>query len=185
LRAELETLPLSDLLLELAERDPATYASIDRQNPRRVVRAVEVIRLTGRPFSEQRAQWEQAGGSPGPSGHEFGLQRSAADLQSRIDRRADLMFSRGLVAETEALLKRGLAENRTAMQALGYRQVAEHLRGERSLAETIALVKTRTRQFARRQMTWFRRQARLQWITVGPQDGPDAVAETIENGAYN
>ena len=68
------------------------------------------------------------------------------------------MFRRGLVAETEQLLKRGLAENKTAMQALGYRQVVEHLQGERSLEETIALVKIRTRQFAKRQMTWFRRQ---------------------------
>src|SRR5207245_1376851 len=80
--------------------------------------------------------------------------------------RVDDMFRRGLVAETEELLKRGLAQNRTASQALGYRQVMDYLRGERSLAETIELVKIRTRQFARRQMTWFRKQARLTWIEV-------------------
>ncbi|RXL34762.1 tRNA (adenosine(37)-N6)-dimethylallyltransferase MiaA, partial [Citrobacter sp. AAK_AS5] len=76
----------------------------------------------------------------------------------------DEMFRRGLVSETEQLLRRGLAENRTALQALGYRQVVEHLRGERSLAETSELVKIKTRHFAKRQMTWFRRQMNVEWI---------------------
>ena len=74
------------------------------------------------------------------------------------------MFKAGLIAETEALMKRGLEQNATAMQALGYRQVVEHLRGARSLPETIELVKIRTRQFAKRQLTWFRRQMRLEWL---------------------
>jgi tRNA dimethylallyltransferase len=76
------------------------------------------------------------------------------------------MFSLGLVAETERLLKRGFEKNPTAMQAIGYRQVVEHLRGERALPETIELVKIRTRQFAKRQMTWFRRQMNLNWICL-------------------
>ena len=89
------------------------------------------------------------------------------------------MFRRGLVAETEALLKRGLAQNPTALQALGYRQIVEHLRGERSLPETIALVKIRTRQFAKRQMTWFRRQLRLTWINLESQASAEAVVKMI------
>ena len=76
------------------------------------------------------------------------------------------MFRRGLVAETEFLLQHGLAQNRTAMQALGYRQVAEYLRGERSLPDSIELVKARTRRFAKRQMTWFRRQLPVSWIQL-------------------
>ena len=84
--------------------------------------------------------------------------RQPEDLHARINARVDAMFARGLVDETRELLKRGLAENKTAMQAIGYRQVVEHLRGERSLAETIELVKIRTRQFAKRQLTWFRAQ---------------------------
>ena len=83
------------------------------------------------------------------------------------------MFRDGLVAETEALLKSGLVENKTAMQALGYRQVVEHLRGERSLPETVELVKTRTRQFAKRQMTWFRRQIQLHWIDLHLKKTPE------------
>src|SRR2546422_6088070 len=89
------------------------------------------------------------------------------------------MFRRGLVAETEGLLKRGLGENRTAMQALGYRQVVEHLRGARSLPETIELVKIRTRQFAKRQLTWFKRQLNLQWIELTTSSEPGAVVEKI------
>ena len=140
LRALLEATPLPELLRELAQLDPVTYERIDRQNPRRVIRAVEVIRLTGKPFSEQRARWGgtpgAAGmsGSPGASPHQgestlgprppacfLGLRRSGSELRDRIDARVDDMFRRGLVAETEHLLKLGLADNKTALQALGYR----------------------------------------------------------------
>ena len=187
LRAELEATPLPELLRELAAGDPAGYETIDRQNPRRVVRAVEVIRLTSKPFSELKARWGERplepitnkaeGGRQKVEG--FGLSRQPEDLRRRIDARVDEMFRRGLVAETEQLLKRGLPENKTAMQALGYRQVVGHLRGERNLPETIELVKIRTRQFAKRQMTWFRRQMNLEWIEVGPADPPKSVAEKI------
>jgi tRNA dimethylallyltransferase len=185
LRAKLEAAPLAELLRELEQRDPAAFAAIDRQNPRRVIRAVEVIRLTGRPFSEQRAPWP--GSIPLRSLPDrdvqsppfFGIVRETKDLHQRINARVDLMFQRGLVDEVRALLGRGLAENRTALQAIGYRQVAEHLRGERPLAETVELVKIRTRQFAKRQMTWFRRQAPVNWLEVGHAESTDAVAGRI------
>ena len=197
LRAALRATPPAELLRELAERDPATFEKIDRLNLRRVIRAVEVIRLTGRPFSAQKARWSgtpggpsDALGSPGSPGASpdpgrplppsLGLTRSQSDLRHRINERVDGMFRRGLVAETEQLLKRGLADNKTAMQALGYRQVVEHLRGGRSLTETIELVKIRTRQFAKRQMTWFKRQLRLEWIELMPEDSPDVVATLVK-----
>ena len=179
LRAALEATPMPELLRELAERDPVTYERIDRQNPRRVVRAVEVVRLTGKPFSAQRAEWQPSTLNPQPSTCSIGLTRSAADLLQRIEARVDSMFRRGWVEETEQLLQRGLAQNKTAMQALGYRQIVEHLRGERSLAATIELVKTRTRQFAKRQMTWFRRQLQLTWVNLEPQGDADAAAKAI------
>jgi tRNA dimethylallyltransferase len=179
LRAELETRPLADLLRELAERDPETYQTIDRQNPRRVVRAVEVLRLTGKPFSQQRAAWQNAPEGAGQTMNFFGLTRSTADLQQRIAARVDEMFHRGLVAESKRLLELGLAQNRTAMQALGYRQVIEHLHGQRDLAETIELVKIRTRQFAKRQMTWFRKHAHLKWIHLEPKTDAAAAAQAI------
>jgi tRNA dimethylallyltransferase len=181
LRAELETTPLNQLLRELAQRDPVTFARIDRQNPRRVIRALAVIRLTGQPYSAQRADWQPAAQRPQPRSGFFGLDRGADDLRHRIDARVDALFARGLVEETRQLLEHGLADNRTALQAIGYRQVVEHLRGERGLSETIALVKTRTRQFAKRQLTWFRRQAPLTWLTVAPLERPEVTAQRIRD----
>jgi tRNA dimethylallyltransferase len=192
LRAELEATPLEKLLEELRERDPAAYEKIDRKNPRRVIRAVEVIRLTGQPFSEQRSRWGETPGEPGVGSSRrddrtarravptktnfYCFMRTPADLHARINARVDAMFARGLVDETRELLKRGLEQNKTAMQAIGYRQVVEHLRGECPLAETIELVKVRTRQFAKRQLTWFRAQKNLEWIELKPD-------ESLENPA--
>lgn len=188
LRAELEVTLLDDLLRELDQRDPAMFAKIDRKNPRRVIRAVEVLRLTGKPFSQQRAKWN-VGGTSSTSSQDakdnvevvppqvFGLTRSSADLHLRINARVDQMFAAGLIEETRQLLLHGLEQNKTAMQAIGYRQVVEHLRGERPLAETIELVKIKTRQFAKRQMTWFRKQASVNWLELSAADAvPEIVA---------
>jgi tRNA dimethylallyltransferase len=179
LRAALGTTPLPELLRELAERDPVTYERIDRQNPRRVIRALEVIRLTGRPFSEQRAPWDRRLPSAGRRCLLLGLQRAAGDLRRRVDGRVQEMFRRGLVAETQRLLQEGLGQNPAAMQALGYRQVAEYLGGRRSLEDTVELVKIRTRQFAKRQMTWFRRQMQLRWIELEGDPGTEGVVEQV------
>ena len=176
-RAELEAAPLSELLAELEQRDPLTYARIDRQNPRRVIRAVEVIRLTGKPFSAQRANWNPEVRSQ-KSEVIFCFSREPADLRARIETRVDTMFAAGLVDETRALLSLGLQQNRNAMQALGYRQVVAQLAGERGLAETIALVKTKTWQFARRQGTWFRSQLSVERVPLAA----DADATSVARG---
>jgi tRNA dimethylallyltransferase len=153
LRAQLEQLPLDVLLKELQKADPETFERIDQKNPRRVIRAIEVIRLTGKPFSKQRAR------RPAKPAPFFVLQRDRADLHRRIDQRVDQMFARGLIEETKRA-----ANNPAARVALGYRQVIEHLEGRRNLTETIALVKLRTRQYAKRQLTWFRHQAEAEWV---------------------
>ena len=184
IRAELEAAPLSELLIELEAKDPATFAVIDRCNPRRVVRALEVIRLTGKPFSEQRAAWNEEKTKRQASFPPiFGLRRSADDLRRRIERRVDGMFAEGLVAETRGLLARGLEGNRTAMQALGYRQVVEHLRGETGPRQAVELVKLKTWQFARRQMTWFRNQLPVHWLDIAPEESAGRIAERIIAGA--
>ena len=179
LRAELEAASFEALLRELRERDPAAYEKIDKQNPRRVIRAVEVIRLTGKKFSEQRAEWKAESGKRQAEKF-FCITRTAEDLHARINARVDAMFARGLVDETRALLTRGLEQNKTAMQAIGYRQVVEHLRGERDLAETIELVKSRTRQFAKRQLTWFRRQLDPEWIELKPDESPEKILPRLK-----
>ena len=171
LRAELETLSTEVLLDELARRDWETFDAIDLRNRRRIVRAVEVIRITGRPFSSQRATWPER--APSMAGRAFGLRRPAPHLVDRIHRRVDRMFEAGLVKETLRLLERGLERNRVAMQAIGYRQVVEHLQGVRGYRDTVELVKARTRQFAKRQRTWFEGQMDLEWWEV-PSD-PDAA----------
>lgn len=193
LRAELEAASFEALLNELHERDPAAYEQIDKQNPRRVIRAVEVIRLTGKPFSAQRARWGETLGEPqnessGSRGRSplrmYCFTRSSPDLHARINARVDAMFTRGLIEETRALLSHGLAENKTAMQAIGYRQVVEYLRDGRSLTETIELVKSRTRQFAKRQLTWFRRHGNMEWIELKPDESPEKCARKICETIY-
>ncbi len=177
LRAELEARPLPELLDELARHDAVTFDEIDVQNRRRVVRAVEVIRLTGRPFSQMRAAWPER--APSLAGRSFGLERPRPELVRRIDRRVDTMFAQGLIEETRRLLPAGLAGNRIALQAIGYRQVLEHLQGERGRRETIEWVKVRTRQFAKRQSTWFRGQLDLDWLELGTEELPATIAERI------
>lgn len=179
LRAELEALPLPVLLDELARRDWATFDEIDVQNRRRVVRAVEVIRLTGKPFSQQRARWSDR--APTMSGRCFALERDRMDEIRRIDQRVERMFEAGLVEETRALLDRGLRGNRTAMQAIGYRQVVDHLEGRCRRQEAVEWVKIRTRQFAKRQKTWFRGQLDLRWIGVGPAESTEETADRIDS----
>jgi tRNA dimethylallyltransferase len=174
LREAIESTPLPELLDELARRDPVAFDEIDLENRRRVVRAVEVIRLTGRPFSQQRARWPERGQAL--AGRSFGLLRDRDDLRRRIHRRVDAMFNAGLIDETKRLMGCGLEGNRTAMQAIGYRQVVEHLRGERSRLETIELVKQKTCQYAKRQMTWFRAQLDLEWIETNPESTPVEMA---------
>jgi len=177
LRAELESRAPAELLAELQRRDPEAFGRIDRNNPRRVVRALETVLLTGRPASEARSRWSRT-----PNMHEpfLGLVRASPELRMRIDARVDQMFAAGLIEEVVALRRRGLERNRAALQAIGYRQVMEHLEGVRSLADTIALVKQRTRQFAKRQLTWFRGQFDLEWVDVsGRADMPACVEEWL------
>jgi tRNA dimethylallyltransferase len=178
LRTELASLPLEGLLKELRAKDPGAYESIDRSNPRRVMRAIEVIRLTGKPFSMQKRIRKEA----------FpyfcaAIRRQRDDLQSRIDRRVEWMFEAGLVRETQDLIDEGLKENSTACQAIGYKQVLEHLEGIRDLDETIDLVELRTRQYAKRQRTWFERQLSVSWFDVSPEEDPSQTADRIR-GAW-
>ncbi|MFM8421468.1 MAG: tRNA (adenosine(37)-N6)-dimethylallyltransferase MiaA [Verrucomicrobiota bacterium] len=177
LRAELEATPLEALLDELASKDWETFDEIDVANRRRVVRAVEVIRLTGQPFSRQRARWPDR--AQALAGRGFGLARAREDLARRIERRVDAMFQAGLVDEVRSLVSRGLRGNRTAMQAIGYRQVVEHLDGLRGRLQTAEEVKVRTRQFARRQGTWFRGQLDLEWLELPADEPPAETAARI------
>lgn len=172
-RAAIESMDPEARLAELKATDPVMYERIDQQNPRRVVRAVEVIRMTGKPYSEQRPEWKNT-----VPANFFLIERERDDLRARIETRVDAMFAAGLVEET-CSLRAALEDNRVAQQALGYRQVIGHLQGEQDLPDTVTLVKSRTWQFARRQMTWFRRLQGAVCLSVSADEGADETARRI------
>jgi tRNA dimethylallyltransferase len=158
LRAEMETQPLADLQRRLAELDPEGVRNIDLQNPRRVIRALEVCILTGRPFSSFREQWS---GDP-TAGQGVILTLDREILNARIDRRAAAMFEAGVVEEVAQCGEL----SPTAGQVLGLQEIRGHLRGETSRDECIAALAQGTRRYAKRQMTWFRREPSLESIDL-------------------
>ena len=152
LRAELAATPLPALLARLQALDPAAAAAIDTKNPRRVLRAVEVCLITGKPFSSFRREWEAQ-----PLFHGVLLERSREELHGRIDRRTEAMFAEGAVEEVRAALATGEI-SATAQQVIGWREITALLRGELSREEAITAIRQATRRYAKRQLTWFRRE---------------------------
>jgi len=173
LRARLEAMPATELFAELQRLDPKAAATIDRHNPRRLVRALEVFHTTGQSIRDFQTQSNQS------TDLIFGLQRDRADLIRRIEQRIDEQMQAGWLDEVRQLMARGLEQNKIAMQAAGYRELVAHIRGQLSLPEAITLIKTRTRQLAKRQMTWFRREPGLQWLTVAADESPATTAQKI------
>jgi tRNA dimethylallyltransferase len=144
----------------LAERDPEAAAQILPENGRRIVRALEVIELTGRPFSASLPELEYADRRT----VQIGVDIDRDTLDRRIEERVEAMFAGGFVDEVRHLLDHGLAEGRTAPRAIGYREVVSHLRGELTEAQAKERTAQATRRFARRQDSWFRKDARIVWI---------------------
>jgi tRNA dimethylallyltransferase len=142
-----------------------------------LVRALEVYEKTAQPISHWQRQFDAA--RPAETCKVFVLDWPRDVLYGRIEARVEQMFAAGLVAEVKAVLAAGKAFGRTAGQALGYREVLEHLAGRRTLEETIELVKIRTRQFAKRQLTWFRSLSESRWIPLDDSLSPADVAERI------
>jgi tRNA dimethylallyltransferase len=173
LRAKLDDLADAEgdeeLHRRLAEVDPISAKRLHAKDRRRVIRALEVFEKTGRGITELQQQFEHA--RPAEECRVFMLDWPRERLVERTDRRVESMFDAGLLAEAEALLGHTFPPGRTAGQAVGYREVFEHLQGERGLDETIALVKLRTRQFAKRQMTWFRSLSEVRRISAASPKG--------------
>lgn len=146
----------------LAKLDPGAALAIDPQNLRRVIRALEVIEITGKPFTANLPREES---TRYPFSRQFGLVMDRDSLAQRIDERVEAMFEQGLVKETQDLLEAGIRNGRTAQLALGYAQVLKMIDGEFSEEEAREDTKRATRQYARRQETWFSRDRRIQWIS--------------------
>jgi tRNA dimethylallyltransferase len=145
----------------LAKLDPAAAAAIPKENVRRVVRALEVIELTGKPFT---ANLPKAGQSRYPDARQWGIVMERENLRERIDRRVETMWQKGFVAEVQTLIAAGITLGRTARAALGYAQIIAFLEGQISEAEAKEETKRATRQYARRQETWFSRDERITWL---------------------
>lgn len=156
----------------LGKLDPAAAAAIPKENVRRVVRALEVIEITGKPFT---ANLPRAGASYYPEAKQFGLVIERDNLKERIDRRVDLMWSEGFVGEVRALIEQGITTGKTAKAALGYNQIISFLEGRISEAEAKEETKRATRAYARRQETWFSRDARIKWLKGITKERLDSI----------
>ena len=149
---------------QLKAVDPAAAARLHPNDVRRVVRALEIYRITGRAQSEQAALDAQRGDGPF-SERVYALDWPREALYARIDRRVDEMLQSGLVDEVRRLMKNEAVFS-TAAQAIGYKEIAAALRGECALAEAVETLKRATRNYAKRQLTWFRRDARVRWVAA-------------------
>lgn len=160
LEAELESVGALEMHKRLAELDPVAASRIIPQNGRRSVRAIEIVTMTGKPFAaalpEVPIEWQ-------PS-LQIGLNGPREDLVKRLEVRVERMWQQGLVAEVETLIDRGLREAKTAKRAIGYAQALAQLDGEMTEHAAISDTVRLTQKYARRQMSWFRRDQRIHWL---------------------
>lgn len=163
LREEAAALGSPALRQRLAEKDPEAAARIHPNDAFRIVRALEVLEVTGRPLSAHQAEHE-FGDAPYRL-FRIGLYREREALYARIERRVDAMLAEGLLEEVRCLLGRGYGSELKPMSAIGYRHMVDYLAGRVDWAETVRLLKRDTRRYAKRQLTWFRAEADTRWTT--------------------
>lgn len=175
LQRECESIGALALHAKLAKLDPAAAAAIPAQNSRRVIRALEVIELTGRPFT---ANLPRQGSSRYPDAKQFGLVMDREKLSDVISNRVERMWEKGFVAEVRELLAKGLREGKTARAALGYSQIIRFLDGELSEIEAQEETKRATRQYSRRQETWFSRDNRITWLKGSTEERLEKILST-------
>ncbi len=173
LEAELADVGSQALHRRLADVDPVAAGNILVDNGRRIVRALEVVELTGRPYSATLPRLAYFD----PHSAQIGVDIDRETLDARIERRVREMFEAGFVAEVEGLLAAGLREGRTAASAIGYREVAAYLAGDLTLEEARERTVVATRRFARRQDSWFRKDPRITWVRY---DDPERVRKALD-----
>ena len=173
LRGELDALDLETLRRRLFALDPVTAGTIDAKNKRRLVRAVEVCETTGRPFSAFREEWSSPGTCATPIG--VLLTRSKPELDARIKQRVAAMFAQNVVEEVRAVPSEYAAG--PASKMIGWREIQAHLRGEIDVKICMKIIEIATRQYAKRQMTWFRRETVFEAMSL---DGDDFDTRTVD-----
>lgn len=167
---------LPALLEELRRVDPVTAARIDPGKPRRIIRALEVYHLTGKPISQLH---REAKVTVTFTPLMFGLAWDRKELYRRIDRRCDEMLAAGLLREVEELERRGYSPSLNALNTVGYAEAFAYRRGDITYDEMVRRMKQNTRRYAKRQLTWFRRDKRIRWLPMNEQTEPADVARTI------
>ena len=173
---EVATIGNDALYERLQQVDPLAASAIHPHDTRRMIRALEVYRATGEPISHRQMQFDD--GRPADERRVFVLRRSREEQHARIDARVDEMLERGLIDEVRNLTSDGRTLGRTASQAVGYREVIDHLAGQLSYDGMVARIKTRTRQFAKRQGVWFRSLSECRFIDIeGEVDAESLAAE--------
>ncbi|MBW3086474.1 tRNA dimethylallyltransferase [Austwickia sp. TVS 96-490-7B] len=175
-QARLDTVGIDNLYAELTRRDPVAAHAIEPRNARRIVRALEVIDLTGRPFSATMPRREYLRPTV-----QIGLRLPRPDLDARIERRTAQMWHHGLLDEVTDLQARGLAETRTASRAVGYAQALAQLDGRCTEADAITDTTRATRRLVRRQESWFGADPRIHWLDADRDDLLDAARHLIDN----
>lgn len=162
---------------ELKMKDRQAFDSIDINNSRRVIRALEIIEITGKPYSDSRQDWQQF--QPAYDNILIGLTKPRELLYEDINERVDEMVDSGLVEETKDLIDNGLKEAMVARQALGYKELIEYLDGQTSLEEAVETIKKRTRSYAKRQYTWFKKDPNVRWFDVSEVPTKDIAEQVV------
>lgn len=173
LNKQFEEEGLEPLLSELMKADPVYYDQVDRMNPQRVIRGVEIIRATGKPYSDYRKNQPTRK-------HDFeivkiGLEMDRSILYDRIDHRMDQMIEMGLFEEAQRLHP---YQNNNALQTVGYQEIFGYLNGEYDKEEAIRLLKRNSRRYAKRQMTWFKRDEDVHWFNPNIYSAIESFLET-------
>jgi len=174
---EAQSKGFESLHLRLAEVDRQSAIKLHPRDVRRVIRALEVYYLTGKPLSSY--QKTKKSDEPIYNLVIFGLTMDREKLYQRIEQRVEEMIRAGLVEEVQKLLDAGYGPGLTSMQGLGYKEIISYLTGEVTLPEAVELLKKNTRRFAKRQLTWFRSDGRIKWLVVDPPGGLQAAAQEI------
>ncbi|MCR4279088.1 MAG: tRNA (adenosine(37)-N6)-dimethylallyltransferase MiaA [bacterium] len=157
-RKAFQNKPLSELVALLKKLDPVASEIVDLKNPRRVIRALEVVTFTGKTFSERRRV-----GKPVVEAFQVGMMLSREELFSRIDTEVEEMVERGWIDEIREIQRKNIPLDAPAMTSIGYRELLAYIQGERTLEKAIATCKTAVHHYAKRQETWYKRDPRIHW----------------------
>ena len=166
---------------ELVKIDPLSAKNININDRKRIIRALEIFNETGKPMSNYNKDFRKESNKYDLI--MIGLTMDRPILYSRINNRVDKMFEMGLVEEVEGLLNMGYSKDLISMKAIGYKEIIPYIEGKASLEETTELLKRNTRRYAKRQLTWFRRDKRIKWIDVGQFNSLQSIGKFISDYA--